>query len=267
MSWLDDIVDVGKSAWNFFTGDSMGAKLAKTALTGYTLNQVTKSMNKGNEGTSTTNPTATPEKPDPGSRIQLPPSSNHKIPVLYGKSVIPGIITDVNLSSNHQTMSVALTICERTGKLMSTGEQSVITLEDVYCNDSRIVFKSDGITANYMVDKSGNVDRSIAGLIQVYFYSFNKTTSQIQVIPNGYTNPTLVEARTVMPNWNVSKTMNDLVFAIVKVTYNKQKNLTTIPNFKFTLRNTLTMPGDCLYDYMTNTRYGAGLTDQEIKIA
>jgi hypothetical protein len=31
------------------------------------------------------------------------------------------------------------------------------------------------------------------------------------------------------------------------------------------MKNTMTLPGDVLYDYMTNTRYGAGIPEAEIK--
>jgi 1-deoxy-D-xylulose 5-phosphate reductoisomerase len=61
--------------------------------------------------------------------------------------------------------------------------------------------------------------------------------------------------------------MNNLVFAIVEVTYNKTKNVTSLPNMSFAIQNSMTMPGDCLWDYMTNTRYGAGIPASEIKDA
>jgi hypothetical protein len=60
--------------------------------------------------------------------------------------------------------------------------------------------------------------------------------------------------------------MNELVFALVKVTYNAEKNITNLPDFKFALSNTLTKPGDCLYDFMTNSRYGSGIPASEINV-
>jgi len=54
------------------------------------------------------------------------------------------------------------------------------------------------------------------------------------------------------------------VFVAIKMNYNKDKGLTRIPTFRFKLTNTMTMPGDCIYDYMTNTRYGAGIDATEI---
>jgi hypothetical protein len=33
---------------------------------------------------------------------------------------------------------------------------------------------------------------------------------------------------------------------------------------RFKIQNSMTLPGDCIYDYMTNTRYGAGIDPAEI---
>ena len=58
--------------------------------------------------------------------------------------------------------------------------------------------------------------------------------------------------------------MNNLVFALFKVTYNKEQRVTSLGDIQFKLSNTLTQPGDVLYDYMTNTRYGAGIAARDI---
>jgi hypothetical protein len=48
------------------------------------------------------------------------------------------------------------------------------------------------------------------------------------------------------------------------MTYSSEKNLTRIPTIRVQLTNSMTMPGDVVYDYMTNTRYGAGIDPSEI---
>ena len=58
--------------------------------------------------------------------------------------------------------------------------------------------------------------------------------------------------------------MNDTLFAIVKVTYSRDKGVTGMPNMMFTITNSMKLPGDVLYDYMTNTRYGAGIDSANI---
>ena len=59
--------------------------------------------------------------------------------------------------------------------------------------------------------------------------------------------------------------MSDLVFAVIEITYNSSNGVTKAPSsVEFHVSNSMTMPGDCIYDYMTNTRYGAGIPVTEI---
>jgi len=68
-----------------------------------------------------------------------------------------------------------------------------------------------------------------------------------------------------MVNWSAgTQEMNDLVFAIVSINYSKEKNLTDFGDWIFVLENNMTDAGDVLYDYMTNTRYGAGIDISEV---
>jgi hypothetical protein len=69
-----------------------------------------------------------------------------------------------------------------------------------------------------------------------------------------------------MLDWTANHTMNNLVFVIVRIEYNKDKGITGLGNLLFKVNNTITLPGDCLYDYMTNTRYGAGISPAEINL-
>ena len=112
MSFLDDVFDLGKQAYDWFKGDSLGAGLARTALTGYALNQVTSSINKDN---ASKDPAAA--KVDPGVRIQVDPDTEYKVPVVYGTAILGGAITDAYLTEDNKTMYFVITICERTGNL------------------------------------------------------------------------------------------------------------------------------------------------------
>jgi hypothetical protein len=67
-----------------------------------------------------------------------------------------------------------------------------------------------------------------------------------------------------MINWDSTYKMQDLVFAVAVVRYNASKGIRGLGTLKFKLKNSMTQPGDCLYDYMTNTRYGAGIKPEEI---
>jgi hypothetical protein len=242
MSFLSDL-----------TGGFVGG-LAKTALLGYLLNQVTKSMAS----------TGSTSKPDAQTRMQNNANPENRIPIVYGQATLGGIITDAVMASDNLTMYFCITICEKTGKVnLGTGADSTFTFKDIYIDDNRIVFNEDGVTLNHTVDRDGNVDKSFAGLIQVHCYAGN---SSMPTKPSGYANFGLKLAKEVMPGWSDTHAMGNLVFAIVKMKYDTAKGLTKLGQFKFTIINSMNQPGDCLYDYMTNTIYGASIPAAEINI-
>ncbi len=259
MSFLDDLVGLASGVGKFLGGGGIGSSLARTALTGLALNQITKSINNSNA----TN------QPDPGVRIQSPADPEKTVPVIYGSAVASGIVTDAVLSADNLTMYFCLTICEKTGLTnLGSGAASQFTFNAVYWNDNKLFFDpADGVTVKYSEDRDGNKDTNIDGLIEVYCYAGNRSTP---TAVTGYTVPTVISgatADTVMPNWTTNHNMTDLIFAIVKMKYNKEKGVTSIGNFRFDIENSMKAAGDCLYDYMTNTRYGAGLDPTEIYVS
>ena len=197
MSFLNGLLNFGKSALNFLTGNSIGSTLAKAAIAGYALNKLTQSQ-KANEA-------STNENIDEGVRLQVAPASSNKVPVLYGTSYFGPIVTDAELSSDKKNMFYVMTLAEKTGVVRSTGSNSSYVFNDIYWNDQRIVFKSDGITVDYTVDRTGAFDRSASGLIQVYCYAGN---SNAGVVPENYTG-TVPAAYNVVPSWSVNHKMSD----------------------------------------------------------
>lgn len=257
MSFLDDITSVGSSIYGTVTSSGLAGTIARTAALGLILNQVTKSINKDNSKPDAANT----NQPDRYVREQLSPDTNHSIPIVYGDAFIKGIITDAVLSEDQKTMWYCVTLCEKTGTLLSTGNDSVISFSKVYLNGNEVTFGNDGITVVSTTDPDGNVDNQMNGFIKVY--CFNNGSSS-PVVPSGYSNGSLSFANGLFPNWSSNHTMSDLVFAIVKVEYNKERNVTSLGDIQFKLSNTLTLPGDVINDYMLNTRYGAGIAATEI---
>lgn len=238
-----------------FLGDLTGGfvgGLAKTALLGYLLNQVTKSTK-----TTTT-------KPDAQTRMQNNANPENKIPVVYGQTTLGGIITDAVMASDNLTMYFCITICEKTGKVnLGQGADSTFAFKNIYLDDNKLVFQQDGITVSHTTDRDGNVDNNYKDLIKVWCYAGN---SIMPVMPTGYTGA-VKPAHNVMPGWVVNQSlMGNLIFAIVRIKYDSAKNLTKLGNFKFTIINSMNQPGDCIYDYMTNTIYGASIPPEGINI-
>lgn len=248
MSFLSGIGDFFKGVGKFITGGGIGSTLVTTIVAGYALNRLTKSIRA--------NQTEENANIDKGVKLQIEPSTNNKVPVLYGTAFFGGVITDAEISSNNQTMYYVLTLTERTGSKLSDSSSSNYTFKDVYLNDQRIVFKSDGITLDYVVDRDGNFNTSAEGLVKVYCFD---NGSNSPTVPDGYTNSSLDNANAIMPGWTSTDTMTSLVFAIVEVTYNREKGVTGLGDFKFEIENDMNDPGDVLYDYMSNFTYGAGL--------
>jgi hypothetical protein len=74
-----------------------------------------------------------------GGRIQVPPATNNKIPVLYGSAYVNGIITDARLKSlggtTNDTMYYCIVLSEYTNNLTAS---PVYNLESVIWNDLRL---------------------------------------------------------------------------------------------------------------------------------
>ena len=255
MSWLDDLKSVGSTIYNSVSSSSIASSVVKTAAMGLVLYQVNKSVNKKNQ------------TPSPGVqadryvREQLSPDSSHSVPVVYGTSFIKGIITDAVMTDDNMTMWYCITICEKTGTLLSSGAASTFTFDEVYLNGNKITFQSDGVTVQSTTDSDGIVDNQMNGFVKIYCFNDG---SNSPVTPTGYTNGNLLYARDLMPNWTANHMMNDLIFALVRVDYNKERNVTGLGEIEFKITNSMTMPGDVLNDYMLNTRYGAGIPASEI---
>jgi hypothetical protein len=197
---------------------------------------------------------------DYGIQINLPPNQDNKVPVVYGTAVVPGIITDAVMSADRKVMTYVITICEKTGTLGPTGGDSTISFSEIYLGKSKIAFQADGITCASLTDEGGNVDTNINGLVKIWCYN---NGSDHSTSPSGYSAATTWAYQNV-PNWDSTYSMDGYVFVVCQVTYSREKGFTGVPSLTFKLSNTLTQPGDVLYDYMVNTRYGAGINPTSI---
>jgi hypothetical protein len=256
MSFLNTLTDLGKTAIGAFKGSGLGPSLARTAALGLAITAISKSINKDNTKPSASDTT----RADKLSRVQQSPDSQHSIPVVYGSAFISAKVTDAVLTNNNQSMFFVMTICEKTGNLMSTNQPSQFTFNEVYWNGSKVNFQNDGVTLASVTDAEGNTTTDEAGLIKIYCYGGNSATP-VNVVGSS---ANLLPAWSVMPGWTTNYTMSDLVFAIIKIDYNSEKNVIGLGEVSFKITNSLTLPGDAVFDYMTNTRYGAGIPESEI---
>jgi hypothetical protein len=253
MSLFSGLANIGRSVAGFFNSNSLGATLARTAATALALRAVTNSINRQNQPT---------DRPDPGVRLQLNPNVNNRIPVVYGKTILGGNVIDAYMSNDKSKMWFVLVLSEKTGVKINNNP-SQIFFRRIFLDGLELKLKNDGITADRLVDVDGNSDNSVDGLIKVYCYSGNSASP---VVPIGFSNANLQDARSVIPDWDNTKEMNELVFVILEITYNREKRVTGLGEFRFELENTISLPGDALFDYMTNTRYGAAIPPGDILV-
>jgi len=205
------------------------------------------------------------------TKLDFKTAAENHIPVVYGDAFVKGTVTDARLAAADCVMWVCMTLCEVTGDLLSTEDltdpdnptydPSEITFADLTIENQKVTFQEDGITVASLEDEDGNVNEDVNGLIKIYLYN------------NGSTSPAVLEendkgaednAYDIFPGWGSTHTMDELVFALVRVEYDAVKKVTTLPDIQFKLSNTMRKPGDCIWDYLRNARYGAGLTDAQI---
>lgn len=202
---------------------------------------------------------------NPGSRLQIPPAGDNKIPVVYGSAYVGGIITDLSITSDNQTLYYCLALSEVTNT-ENGGTPDTITFGKIYWGGKRVIFKANGYDVASLLDEStGLSDTSVAGLLSFYLYN------------NGSTNPTnssfYAYSTDVMDNpnlvyqWNTTKQMTNCAFAIVKIKYSQAANLVGIQQTKFQITNSRSAPGDCFADYLFSTRYGAAIPTANINSA
>lgn len=189
-----------------------------------------------------------------GSKVQVAPATDNKIGIAYGRNFMSGPITDVAISNQNNTMHYCITLSEFVAG-------STYTLNQTYWGDRRLNFTAHNVTSYY--DANATTREDWANKIRVRIYA-GGTASSNQVFPTS----SKVAATTMMPHWTdtTNYTMEGLVFVMMEVDYDAENSLTGLGAMSFDITNSMNNPGEVLFDYMTNTRYGAGLANADIDI-
>jgi hypothetical protein len=211
-----------------------------------------------------------------GGRIQVPPATNNKIPVVYGNAYVNGIITDARLTNENKTMYYCIVLSETCNNI-----GAAYAVNNVYWNDLRLTAVDNAANAHKVKDGRKTVDGPgedfidtnfvVDGnsLVEVRVYA-GSTAANKQIFPTQLTGNTQAAYDFWGNNdnsWTDEFDMAGLVFAIVKVTYNGEKGFTGLPNMTFQLANSISNPADVWYDYMTGARYGANIDPANIDSA
>jgi hypothetical protein len=201
-----------------------------------------------------------------GSRVQLPPATNNKLPVVYGTAFVGGSITDAKISTDLQTMWYVLSMAEVTNT-MPGDTPDTLTFDELYY-DGKLVALSGAQVTSLSTNTAGGaeVDTKINGQLFMYLFpngSFSGTNT------GGQSAITIMSDAAIPSDqrWNQgiytasgqSAAMTNTAFVIVKVIYNSDAGTTSLGAVTAKLTNSRTKPGDCITDYLLNDRYGCAV--------
>jgi hypothetical protein len=194
--------------------------------------------------------------PNPGNRTQIAPATDNKLPIVYGEAWVGGIITDLSITQDNQTLYYVMSLSEVTSNGTDT-----ITFGDIYYGGKKVVFNNTNqYSVDSLLDESTGESQIINGNIKIYKYSngsnnpANSSTSAIAVM-NG---------AGLVYTWDGNKLMTNCAFAIIVLTYNQDQSITGLEQTRFQLTNSRHKPGECFYDYLTNTVYGGAIPATQI---
>ena len=210
---------------------------------------------------------ASPTQQPTGSRIQLRPSTDNKVGVVYGEAYVSGALIDAKISTDQKQMWYVYAIAEVTDNgTIEIGDLTNVTQSYIYWGDKICIFDStDRTKVVKFINSDGQDDTSVNGYLNMYFFRngsytpVNGAQSAIDILSD--TN-IVADQR-----WNSSRytysghapTMEHTVFAIVKLTYNQDASIVGEEQLQVKLSNSLNKPGDVIYDYLHNARYGGGI--------
>jgi len=189
---------------------------------------------------------------DPGVSVQLPPATDNKLPVLYGQAFTSGPIFDAAISNENKTMTYCIALSEET-------DSGTFSCSEIFMNDVKLIFSGNTVTSH--VDPNQSSDTSYAGNVRVNIYQGGSAAGDCIFPTSGG-----VAATSIVPHWGVNHTANAMVYAVLQIDYDAENGLSGLPQMTFKMNNTLNNPGDVLFDYLTNNRYGCGLSNSQIDI-
>ena len=194
-----------------------------------------------------------------GNRVQFPPATDNKLPIVYGTAFVSPAIIDALITEDQQTMFYVMALSEKT-------DTGTITFGRQWWGDKELILDSTDTTKVIKwIDSSDNENTNINGNMNVYYYNngsnspVNTTLTAIEVLSDS--------AISLPYRWTSNHLMSNTAFAIVKMKYNQDAGTTGLEQFKVQLQNSLKAPGAVIGDYLANERYGCAIGTENIDLA
>jgi hypothetical protein len=200
-----------------------------------------------------------------GARVQLPPATNNKLPVVYGTAFVAPTFTDAMITTDQTTMYYV-------GALSEVTDSGTMSYGDIYYNGQLVTFAaSSGADAAKVASLTNNavpqqVDTKVAGNLFIYLFTDGSSSG---INTNGQTAIQILSDASIpaYSRWNVNKLMSKTAFMIVKIVYNQDAGTTQIGQLSVKLTNSLNKPGSVILDYLTNSRYGCEIPASQVDTA
>jgi hypothetical protein len=193
---------------------------------------------------------------DGGGRVQLPPATDNKIPVVYGSAFLGGPIVDAYLTPDQKTMYYVVALAEKT-------DNGTISFGTIYYDGKQVNLAGTVVTSLTTNTTPAQIDTRVNGKINMWFYN-NGSNSPTNSSSNAYD---------IFPKWggNPNYAMTNCAFVVVKVDYNTDAGTTSLGALTVQIINTesgqttgVYRPGTAIYDYMTNSRYGCAIPASKV---
>lgn len=202
-----------------------------------------------------------------GTRIQLPPGTDNKVPVLYGRAYCNPIIVDAYISTSdgktQDTMTYIMLLSET-----SAWSDATYTVNDIYWNDLRLEFSAGAAQRGKKRNEAAYnepedfVDENFKDRVWFGVWRWNNATRSVDTIFGDKT------IQQFVPDGQVTSASKyeGYVFAAMTMRYDQEKGFTGLSTMTFDMTNSISDPAKVLYDYMTSSRYGAGMNYDEFDI-
>ncbi len=248
------LIAIGAAVSEWWAGTSLASIASFAARTLLTIGLTKLIANKaGDTGTGTTS--------NGGGRVQLAPSTDNMLPVVYGSAFVAPVLTDAKISSDNKTMWYVCALSEVT-------DTGTISFGNMYYDGKLVTF--DGTDPTKVVSLTTNAspaqeDTSCSGSLYVYAYTngsnnpSNTSLTAIQVLQDA--------GIPVDYRWTSTDLMSSTAFIIVKIIYNQNSGLTNLGQIQVQVNNSLNKPGDVVNDYLQNTRYGCAIPSSQVDAA
>lgn len=221
-----------------------------------------------------------PSGSDAGGRVQLPPATDNKVPIVYGSAWVSGPIIDAKISVDQKYMWYVMALCEKPDGQTITFDTS----NGVYYGGKKVTFGSNGVV-NALVTNTTTPqsDTRMAGKIYIWLFQddaasttgSNSSQTPYQIMTDSTTGGGIQQGwndATIYTAGGQSVQLNNMAYAIIRVEYNPDAGTTGFDSLQVKVTNNMggdngCKPGIAIRDYLTNERYGCGIPLDQVDIA